>query len=174
MENAKIPKFKCDIWSNFQTMWKQRKLCFQQYELCFEETKAMCCSVYNFYGPSKRSKGYVFDLLTLKSKDIFLCITSKYLQKELTLSSFPFLFFLRINIFYLNFLRRKQERLKMTIEKCVKITHKKSGLRILIRFNFVVFSFWANFSPGLLIIWFTKQNTFSMSSLPINFSILSF
>ena len=79
-------------------------------------------------------------------------------------------------IFYfgVNFLRRKQERLKMTIEKCVKITHKKSGLRILIRFNFVVFSFQANFSLGLLIIQFAKQNTFSMSSLPINFSILSF
>ena len=140
-------------WQQKLKFWAaQRKLCFQQYELCFEETKAMCCSVYNFYGPSKRSKGYVFDLLTLKSKDIFLCITSKYLQKELTLSSFPFLFFLRINIFYLNFLRRKQERLKMTIEKCVKITHKKSGLRILIRFKFVVFNSQANFSPGLLII----------------------
>ena len=50
VENAKIPKFKCDIWSNFQTMWKQRKLCFQQYELCFEETKAMCRVS---YGPSK-------------------------------------------------------------------------------------------------------------------------
>ena len=122
-------------WQQKLKFWAQRKLCFQQYELCFEETKAMCCSVYNFYGPSKRSKGYVFDLLTLKSKDIFLCITSKYLQKELTLSSFPFLFFLRINIFYLNFLRRKQERLKITIEKCVKITQKNLALEFLFASN---------------------------------------
>ena len=47
------------------------------------------------------------------------------------------------------------------------------SLKILVHFKFVVFSSRANFSPGLPIIWFTKLNIFSTSTLLNNFSISS-